>query len=56
MGEAQTGPRLELTLIRAQLVPPADESAKDYAVPEKDYATHSSPERSLGQIEKIQAE
>jgi hypothetical protein len=35
---------------------PLDESAKDYTVPEKDYATHSSPERSLGQIEKIQAE
>ena len=35
---------------------PADESAKDYTVPEKDYATYSSPERSLAQIEKIRAE
>jgi len=35
---------------------PPDESAKDYAVPERDYAIHSSPERSLGQIQKIQAE
>ena len=35
---------------------PADESAKDYHAPEKDYAIHSSPERSLAQIEKIQAE
>jgi hypothetical protein len=35
---------------------PADESAKDYHAPEPDYAIHSSPERSAGQIDKIQAE
>src|SRR5688500_20356536 len=35
---------------------PTDESAKDYHAPEQDYAIHSSPERSLAQIEKIQTE
>lgn len=35
---------------------PPDEGAKDYRAPEQDYAIHSSPERSVGQIDKIQAE